>query len=39
MVLTQLFMSWGMLCLSVVFNAYSVFLIKRRLNDLGKIKL
>ena len=39
MVPTQFFMSWGMLVLSVVFNAYSIFLIKRRLNELGEINL
>lgn len=39
MVPTQLLTGWGMLILSVVFNAYSIFLIKRRLNELGEIKL
>jgi multidrug transporter EmrE-like cation transporter len=37
--LSRLLMSWGMLILSVTLNAYSVFLIKRRLNELGEIQL
>jgi len=36
---TRFLMSWGMLVLSVVINAFSVFLIKRRLNELGEIRL
>lgn len=33
----ELFLSWGMLILSVIFNAYGVFVIKLRLNELGEI--
>lgn len=32
-------LSWGMLALSVVFNAFGVFVIKWRLNELGAIKM
>jgi len=31
--------SWGMLIVSVVFNALGVFIIKLRLNELGVIKM
>ncbi len=34
-----MFLSWGMLVLSVFFNAYGVFVIKLKLNELGPIKL
>ena len=33
------FASWGMLILSVIFNALGVFIIKLRLNELGVIKM
>ena len=36
---SRLFLSWGMLVLSVVFNASGVFLIKSQLNALGEIQL
>jgi len=35
----NLFLSWGMLFLGVAFNAYGIFVIKHRLNDLGEIQL
>ncbi len=35
----EMILSWGMLILSVVFNAYGVFVIKLKLNQLGAIKL
>ena len=31
-------LSWGMLIVSVIFNALGVFIIKLRLNELGVIK-
>ena len=34
----ELFLSWGMLILSVIFNAYGVFVIKLKLNQLGAVK-
>lgn len=33
-----MFLSWGMLILSVFFNAYGVFVIKLRLNEMGPFK-
>ena len=38
MIYSRIFMSWGMLILSVLFNAFSIFLIKNRLNALGEIQ-
>jgi multidrug transporter EmrE-like cation transporter len=35
----ELFLSWGMLVISVVFNALGVFIIKMRINVLGPIKI
>ncbi|MGB2706356.1 MAG: hypothetical protein WBC74_05845 [Candidatus Omnitrophota bacterium] len=35
----EFFLSWGMLVLSVVFNVYGIFVIKLRMNELGKIEL
>jgi len=35
----ELFLSWGMLVLSVVFNAYGVFVIKLRLNEQGEVAM
>jgi len=32
-------LSWGMLVLSVIFNALGVFIIKLRLNEMGVIKV
>jgi len=33
------FLSWGLLILSVIFNALGVFIIKLRLNELGAVKV
>lgn len=35
----ELLMSWGMLVLSVVMNAYGAFIIKMRLNQLGAFQM
>jgi len=35
----QFVLSWGMLILSVLFNAYGVFVIKLRMNEIGEVKL
>ena len=35
----NMFLSWGMLVLSVVFNVFGVFVVKQRLNELGAIKM
>jgi len=37
--LKELFLNWGMLVISVVFNVLGVFIIKMRLNELGPIKM
>ncbi|MBF0522813.1 MAG: EamA family transporter [Candidatus Omnitrophica bacterium] len=34
----ELFLSWGLLVISVVFNVYGVFVIKLKLNELGPVK-
>ena len=39
MAIKEFFLSWGMIVLSVLFNAYGVFVVKLRLNELGEIKL
>ena len=39
MAIKDIFLSWGMLVLSVIFNALGVFIIKMKLNELGPIKL
>ena len=36
--LKEFCLSWGMLVLSVVFNVYGIFVIKLRMNELGKIE-
>ena len=33
----EVFLGWGMLTLSVVFNAFGVFVIKLKLNEMGPI--
>lgn len=38
MVIKDIFLSWGMLVLSVLFNVISVFIIKMRLDELGPVK-
>ena len=35
----DLFLSWGMLVLSVMFNAFGVFVVKMKLNEFGAIKV
>lgn len=35
----ELFLSWGMLVISVAFNAFGVFVVKAKLNELGSIKV
>jgi multidrug transporter EmrE-like cation transporter len=35
----EMILSWGMLTLSVIFNAFGVFVIKLKLNELGPIKV
>lgn len=35
----ELFLSWGLLILSVLFNVYGVFVIKLKINELGIIKV
>jgi len=35
----EIFLSWGMLILSVIFNVLGVFIIKFKLNELGAIPL
>ena len=35
--MNEFFLSWGLLVLSVIFNAYGVFVIKLKLNQLGAI--
>lgn len=37
--MNELFLSWGMLVLSVAFNAVGAFVIKMRLNELGPMKM
>lgn len=39
MPIKNIFLSWGMLFLSVLFNAYGVFVIKYKINELGEIQL
>ena len=39
MTMKNVFLSWGMLSLSVLFNAYGVFVIKYKINELGEIQL
>lgn len=39
MVIKDIFLSWGMLVLSVVFNVFSIFVIKMRLDVLGPVKI
>ncbi len=39
MAIKNVFLSWGMLFLSVLFNAYGVFVIKYKINELGEIPL
>ena len=34
----EIFLTWGMLVLSVIFNVYGVFVIKLKLNEFGAIK-
>lgn len=33
----ELFLSWGLLVLSVLFNVYGIFVIKARINELGPV--
>ncbi|MFH1189221.1 MAG: SMR family transporter [Candidatus Omnitrophota bacterium] len=35
----EIFLSWGMLLLSVLFNVSSIFVIKMKLDELGPIKV
>lgn len=37
--LKNIFLSWGMLLLSVLFNAYGAFIIKYKMNELGEMRL
>lgn len=37
--MNEFFLSWGMLVLSVAFNAVGAFIIKMRLNELGPMKM
>jgi len=39
MKLQEFFLSWGMLALSILFNAIGVFIIKIKLNELGPARL
>ena len=39
MCLKSFFLSWGILVLSVLFNVFSVFVIKMRLDELGPVKV
>ena len=34
----EIFLSWGLLILSVLFNVYGVFVIKLKMNSLGAVK-
>jgi len=38
MEMKELFLSWGMLILSVIFNVVGVFVVKIKLNELGPVK-
>ena len=38
MAIKEVFLGWGMLVLSVLFNVYGVFAVKMKLNELGPIK-
>jgi len=38
MAIKEFCLSWGMLVLSIVFNAYGVFVIKLKMNELGPLK-
>lgn len=35
----EIMMSWGVLIVSVLFNAFGAFIVKAKLNELGPIKL
>lgn len=39
MPIKNIFLSWGMLSLSVFFNVYGVFVIKYKINELGEMRL
>lgn len=39
MVIKEMLLGWGMLLLSVLFNASSVFVIKMRLDELGPVRV
>jgi len=39
MAIKEFILSWGMLVMSVVFNAVGVFIIKLKLNELGPVKV
>ena len=39
MIIKEIFLSWGMLVLSVLFNVCGVFVIKERINTLGPVNV